>query len=114
MLQREGKKSLASELRHRVTIQRKTTTTDGEGGVTEAWATLQSVYAAIYPIRADKLSQYNTENVDASHIIKLRGYITILEKDRIVFGNRTFEVLTVENIQEVDMLQIVTCRERRP
>lgn len=38
---------------------------------------------------------------------------TLKEKDRIVFGDRVFEILTVENIQELSFEQFIVCKERR-
>ena len=40
----------AGQLRHRVTIQQATETTDGFGGVTQAWATFATVWAAVEPL----------------------------------------------------------------
>jgi head-tail adaptor len=43
----------------------------------------------------------------------MSGQIQIAEKDRIEFGSRSFEVLTVENIQERGFVLVITCREDR-
>ncbi len=113
MMDRVGKKTLATELRHRITIYQITSTTDGEGGFGETLSVVKTCSAAIYPLRAIQQFEYKSINVDATHIIKLRGYIDIDELYVIKFGTRTFDVLTVENIQEQNYEQVVTCRERR-
>lgn len=108
-----AKKTLASQLRHRVSIQSRTDVSDGEGGQEVSWSTDSTVYAAIYPTSASQVWEYRTVNVEATHVVKLRGYVTISEENRILFGSRVFEVLTVENYQERDFTQVVTCKEKR-
>lgn len=113
MLSREGKKSLATEARHYVTIQSETKVPDGEGGFKTTAKTEQKVFAAIYPIRAQKLSEYRPTYVNATHILKLSGLIEVPETATIGFGNRTFVVLSVENIQERGFEKVVICSEVR-
>lgn len=112
-MMREGKKSLATECRHYIYIQRLRKIKDGEGGYTETWHTILRCAAAIYPIRAQQLFEYRSINVEATHIIKIRGKIDILnEVDRIEWNSRIFEILTIENIQEQDWVKIITCKEQ--
>lgn len=107
-------KSFASEAQHRVNIQAKTSFSDGEGGHTESWSNAYTnISAAIIPIRSQQVFEYKSINVDATHFIKLAGYIGITELHRIVFGSRIFEVLTVEDLQERDFIKWVTCKENR-
>jgi len=113
MIVRQGDKTLSSECKKRVIVQTKTSTLDGIGGVTDTWSDARTVWAAISPIKATQVYQYRSVNVDASHIIKIRGAITIAESDRIKYGSRYFEVLCVEDIQERGIMKIVTCLERR-
>lgn len=109
---RKGKKSLATEARHRISFQTFAAVADGEGGFTNSWTTSQTVWAAIYPIKASQLFEYNTVNEEITHIIKLRGYINTNATQRVLFGTRIFEILTLENIQERDFVQVLACKER--
>lgn len=113
MLKRQGRKTLATEARHRVTIQRQTSTTDGDGGFDQSWTELTQCFAAIYPIKAQQRFEYKSLDVDATHIIKIRGLIDLEELDRVIYSSRTFEILSIENIQERDFLKILTCKEIR-
>jgi SPP1 family predicted phage head-tail adaptor len=110
---REGQKTLATECRNRVTIQSNTPVSDGQGGFAEAWSTIGPVWAAVNPIRATQQSEYKSIGVDATHLIKIRGAVSIAEKNRIVWGARVFEVLTVEDLQERGIIKVCTCKERR-
>ena len=117
LLKRIPRKSLASECRHYVTIEERANVSDGEGGFTENWTTVSgygSVPAAILPIRAQQKLEYRSINVNATHYIKFRGEITLVESEnRISFDSRVFEILTVENFQERDILNFCVCKERR-
>lgn len=113
-MDREIKRQLASILRHRVNIQSATRASDGEGGVATSWTTtLSDVAASVDPIQARQQFQYKSVNVDATHFIKMRGEITVTEKQQIVWGSRTFEILTVEDINENGALKFITTKERR-
>jgi len=112
--ERIGKKSFATELRHYVSIQYFTKAYDGEGGYIESWSEKNNIAAAIYPIRAEQLFEYRSINVEATHIIKIRGKIELTEVDRIYWDvkDKTFEILTIENVQEQDWVKVITCKER--
>lgn len=113
VLTREGKKTLASDMRKRISVQARTLTHDSEGGHAETWTERIEVWAAIYPIKAQQAFEYASINVRASHIIAVRGMVDIRETDRIVYDSRNFEVVTVENIQEQDVVKVCACLERR-
>ena len=114
MLDRENKKALATVLRHRVNIEEMAGTTDGEGGFTESWAIAsENIPASIEPIKASQQFKNRSVNVDATHWIKMRGDVTVLEENRIKWGSRIFEILTIEDIQEQGILKFITCKERR-
>ena len=115
MLERKGKKTIATEARHRITIQAKNSTTDGEGGFADSWTDDTTCWAALYPMHAVQQYLYKSVNVDATHLIKIRALSMDVfpEWNRIKFGTRIFEILTVENIQERDFQKMITCKERR-
>jgi SPP1 family predicted phage head-tail adaptor len=113
--EREPRKSQASEAQHYITIQIRMDTTDEEGGFTSAWEDVQVVSASILPIQARQQFEYKSINVDASHLIRIRGLVAVSETiNRILWGSRIFEILTVENIQERSYIKVLTCLEKRP
>lgn len=113
MSNRTGTKSMATESRHYVSVQRLTQSSDGEGGFTSEWKTEDNIWASVNPIRAIQQYQFKSINVDATHHVTTRGYTDINEKDRILFNERILEVLTIENIQERDFELFITCKEVR-
>jgi SPP1 family predicted phage head-tail adaptor len=112
-MERQGKKSLATEARHQVWIMRKIVQSDGEGGQIEIWVKNKQAFCAINPIKAWQRFRDKTVGVDTTHIFRFRGGIDIQEADTIDFNGRNFEILTVENIQERNFELIVTCQEKR-
>ena len=120
MIQREGKKSLASELRHWVWIQEKTPRSDGQGGEYNEWSDKYYVPAAVYPFKAMQKFEYQSINVEATHLVKIRGMVPITENHQIKFQERVsdtitkdriFEILSIEDFQEQHVLKFVTCKE---
>ncbi len=101
-MERQNKKTLSTVLRHRVNIQTATRTADGEGGLSITWATVSAnVPASVDPIQARQIFQNRSVDVDATHVIKMRGDVTISEIQRIEWNGRTFEILVIENINEI-------------
>lgn len=114
MMDRQNKKTLATILRHRVTVEAYTGTTDDEGGFVDLWATaIANVPASVDPIQARQVFQYRSVNVEATHWIKTRGDVTIAESDRIRWGTRIFEILVIEDIQEQGIMHLITTKEAR-
>lgn len=116
LLPRRPKKSLASQCRHYSNIEERSYADDGQGGQQEVWSVVsENVPASITPLNAKRMEEYRTFDVEASHEIKVRGEIVLVESNnRIVYNNRVFEIKTVEDIQERNVEQICICLERRP
>jgi SPP1 family predicted phage head-tail adaptor len=55
----------------------------------------------------------NQEMVSATgkYEIKIRYNSNVSEKDRVLFGTRTFEINEINNYQERDIYQVLTCTE---
>jgi SPP1 family predicted phage head-tail adaptor len=115
-MDRQGKKTLATEMRHRLTVQTLVEVDDGAGGFEETWIDEDDIWGAVYPMSAKRVDEYKSINVDATHMVKVRGTCAIGDtsyKQRFRFDGRDFDVLTVENAQERDVVKWVTCKENR-
>ncbi len=117
----EKKKSLATRCRHYVDFQAKTEPSDGEGGFTENWANIANatqIPVEISPITAERRAEMRSYNIVATHYIRSRSNIPIAEVGRVVFvtpsGTRYFYIHTLEDIQELDIVQFMIAEERRP
>ena len=103
----------AGILNKRITIQEFTEEHDSEGGYTEEWSDVGTYWASVRPLSAKQIFEYSSLNVKASHRIKVRAAVPVVEGNRISFDSRYFEVLTVENEMEANVVKWVTCQEVR-
>lgn len=97
----------AGSLRHRVTVQTLSETSDGHDGVVQAWATARSRVAAhVEPLQGRDLERAHQVDARASHRVTLRfwrDYGTDLAsgRSRLVYhddgaaGDRVFEIVEV-------------------
>ena len=114
-LTRYSKKKLSTQMRVYGYIQLCIPVDDGAGGETLAWTntTIAPHALALLPLSAMQIMQYKSVDVSASHLIKIRGEIEITELNRVAVGDRVFEILTTEDIQDRGIVKWVTCKERR-
>lgn len=205
MMTRQGKKSEATECRQYIIFQQPTKTKDAIGGFTTTWLNFIPQWSAVLPMSAEQRMKYRSVNVETTHIIKTRGYLTIPtntkyvgdtwtitwtaftdcttvkieysvngaafvsitasttndgshnwtvpteaigertyirvtdnqhptiytdteqfiifpvtvtatevnETHRILWGSRIFEIITIEDLQEMNFVKLITCKERR-
>ncbi|MHA1168307.1 MAG: hypothetical protein ACTSRU_10835 [Candidatus Hodarchaeales archaeon] len=92
-----------------------TPVSDGEGGFDDNWVstTISPHSMALIPIAAQQVIEYKSINVEASHLVKLRGEIVVSELNRFLIDDRIFEILESEDIQERGVVRWYECKERR-
>lgn len=83
-MNRIGKKSPSTERRHWITFRQKVSVSDGEGGFNDTWVDFLSCFAAVYPYRADQVFNFRSVNVEATHLIKTGGYLSLPESTKWV------------------------------
>jgi SPP1 family predicted phage head-tail adaptor len=91
----------ASDLRGKITIQRKTATADGMGGVTDAWADEASPWAMWKVLSGSELwaAQRISPMVKVKAVIRFKGnasrapYYTIA--DRVTYKGREYSIVAV-------------------
>lgn len=111
-MNREGKKAACTERRHAIYFQVKSSVSDGQGGYTDTWTDVSPVrWAAVIPMKADKVQEYRSTNVHATHHVKVNGLTDVPKFSRIRFGSRIFNILFCENIQERSFEKWITCEE---
>ena len=96
-----------------ITIQQNLGVPDGRGGTPENWITKYSkVNARIQPLSASERVQWGALAADISHTIYIaNGALDVKPSERIVWDSRTFKILGVRNIDELDEFLTVTVRE---
>jgi SPP1 family predicted phage head-tail adaptor len=93
-------------LNNTLVLQTLTETSDGQGGVTFAWADAGSFMARISPLTADERLMQNKTTASATHRVYCDN-MNVKFKDRIRWGNYYFEITGITNPSEAyDHLEI--------
>lgn len=92
----------AGSLNERITIQRRTRTSDGMGGYTEAWADLATVWSSVTPARG------RSEVLDGQRIASTFEFRAVIHwrqdsngapyytaADRVIWKGRTYGIANV-------------------
>jgi len=103
----------AGQLRHRVEVQALTRTGDGQGGATESWATVATVWGAVTPLAGREAFNMHQVEPTATHQIVMRyqSNPVVTAQHQIKFGTRTFRILSVLNTEERKREIVLTCEE---
>jgi len=106
----------AGDLRHRVTLQHRTIVTDAYGEEIVTWASLATIWAAIWPVSGQ---EYFSQQADrrigqVSHRVRIRYRkdVKFRPDRRFLFGNRVFEIRHVVDENERHRQLDCYCLER--
>jgi SPP1 family predicted phage head-tail adaptor len=98
----------AGSLRHLVSIEDYTETTDSLGGVSNTWAEFSKAYANIVPLSGNEKYVSAEKHATATHQITIRYLSGVNPKMRVVYGSRVFEIVSVINTGTRDkMMQLI-------
>jgi SPP1 family predicted phage head-tail adaptor len=100
-----------SDLRHRITLQQKTTTRDAEGNVRETWADVATVWAAFEPIRGREYFQAASVNAENTVRFRIRYRQGVTPTMRVVYGGRVFDIKSVIDVNERHLEIELMCQE---
>lgn len=101
----------AGKLRHRVEVQSTTETVDAHGGVVRTWTTDATRWASIEPLRMRESFEAQQIEAKISHRIIMRHYPSLVSSQRILHGARVFNIHSIRNIEERDIMTEVLAME---
>ena len=101
----------AGKLRHRIIIQTFTLEQDDFGQQVRSPITLVERWASVEPLRGQELMNARQVQADVTHRVRVRKADGVTPKMQVVFDNRTFEILSVLNIEERGRLVEIYCKE---
>ena len=103
----------SGSLRHTISIQVESTEPDGMGGEIITWADISgmaAVPAAIWPLSSKESLDAMKLELQVTHKIRIRYRSGITAKNRIKFGTRYFNIISLLNYEErnkqLDMLAL--------
>ncbi len=91
---------MVASFRKRVVIQTVSQVTDGQGGFTDTWNNIETVYASIEPMKAYERFQAMQMQVPVSHKIVMRYHSAVTTSCRLTYQSRIFWVKEIINIEE--------------
>ncbi len=94
----------AGKLRHKIDIQQFTTAKDSYGEDIKTWASFHKTFAEIRPLRGKEYfdTQQIVPEVDNKIVIRYRSGIA--PTMRVVWGSRTYEIRSVINFDERNVM----------
>ena len=104
----------AGSLRHKITIETPSETSDGLGGMTTTWNTLKSIWAAVMPLRGQEYIGAMQTTSEISHRVRIRYMSGVTPKQRIKWGDRYFDIESVLNPSERNIMLELMCIEQTP
>lgn len=104
----------AGKLRHRVSVQENTPTTDGQGGNTYVWAnvsTFDNVAAEIVPASESEEQAGGKVKATVAHEVSMRYKAGITTAMRVLFRGRILAIKGVQNVAERGREMVLRCVE---
>lgn len=90
----------AGRLRHRLSLQSPTITNTSTGTITESWGTTATIWGSVEPLRGREFYDSALINSDITSRIVVRYTSDIEPNYKIVFGTRTFLIVSIIDIDE--------------
>lgn len=107
------KRDLMGEMRQRIALQTKTFT-KSEGIPLESWTTAATVWAAVADISGKEYVQAAAVQSEVTTRIKIRYRTGITPSMRVLYGSRTFNILSVIDKDERHRVMELMCKEVIP
>lgn len=98
--------------RHRVSVQSMTdSSADDYNQTTQTAVTISTRWASEKPLTGKALEYGKQIHELVTHEIRMRYFPNLNPDNKLVFGSRTFEILSVINVDERNEEMIVMCVE---
>lgn len=109
------KTDIFSLMRHRITFQSESTSSDGGGGTSLSWVNGSTVWASVTAISGRFLTseKFHNGQLEDKVVFKVvTRYISgVIPKMRILFGSRTLNIRNVVNVDEANELLEILAEE---
>lgn len=99
------------EFRHIITFQEMEENKNSFGEMTKVWVDKFSTRAGIYPLSGKEFFATDKENSEISHKINIRYRPGINNNMRIIFEGRVFDIESIINFQERNILIQIMAKE---
>jgi SPP1 family predicted phage head-tail adaptor len=99
-------------LKHSITFQRATRTSDGSGGVTKVWATIAGAPTRGNMKAASGGERFASARIEATYTHKLvtRYFTGLLDSDRVTFAGKAYDITFIDNVDFDDRWYVISLR----
>ena len=106
----------AGTLRHRITLQQRSTAQDSVGGQSVTWSDVATVWASIEPSGGKELMAAQAMNIGIPSTITMRWQSLFsnpkaLAAMRVIYGSRLFNIHASNNPEERNRVLVLLCSE---
>lgn len=92
-----------AKLDKRLTLQTVTRTSDSQGGYTDTWATLATVWGQLKPVKGFERFQNQQNETPVTHDVLIRYRAGVTTANRFTYDARVFHIKEVINIDEANV-----------
>lgn len=100
------------QMRKRVDIQSVFMNRGTSGAQKPAYTTYRTCYASLDPASAGESEAGGANQLTRNYTVRLRYFAELSPKDQIVYGDRTFQIKSIENEGELNLNWILEVVER--
>lgn len=95
-------KTKIGDLNKRIIVQIQTKVPDGMGNFITTWVDHATIFAAIWPLSANEVTQANASVMVVTGRIRIRYRSVFKSSWRIKYGNRFFNIVSILNVNEAN------------
>ncbi len=101
----------AGKLRHRVTVEQPTASSDGYGGSTVSWTTFATAWAAVEPLSGREYFQAQQAQAAVTHKVTMRYLSGVTPRMRVKHGSRLLTIVSAIDTDERHRELVLMCEE---
>ena len=101
----------SGKLRNRIAFQSFTSTPDSMGQSIETYSTYMTVWGSINQVRGKEVNESQQRSGEATILIRVRYNSSIDITDRMTNDGRTFEINSIDNVEEMNDELIIMAKE---
>ena len=101
----------AGLMRHRIRIQKQTSTRNKLGELVDSWEDVANVRASINPLSGRDFMAAMQDQAEVTHKVTIRYNADVKASMRVLYGNRVFDILHIIDTWEQHREMVLMCKE---
>jgi SPP1 family predicted phage head-tail adaptor len=101
----------AGKLRHKITIEQRSTTPNSFGEPANTWTTFLTRWASVEPIIGKEFFSSQQVQAEVTTKIRIRNAPGVLPQMRVIFGSKIYDIQAIMDIEEKGKEVLLMCKE---